>query len=133
MAHGGWLDRASGARPGTPGPDEPNIFRFSDAGELEERFRAARFDEIGLERVASECVYGSPEAYVDFLKDAARDTSRLLENEPAERQQAIWQSVADEARRYQAPDGQVRLGFECHCIAARKPLQGRSDQGQDGL
>lgn len=107
---------------GPPAPDEPNIFRFADAGELERRLHEARFTGIVCERVASECVYGSPEDYVCFLQDCARDISRLIEDQSTERQEAIWQAVADAARHYQAPGGEVRLGFECHCVAARKPV-----------
>ena len=105
---------------GPPAPDEPNIFRLADSNELERLFYAAQYVDITLEQVKSECVYDSPEAYVQFLKDCARDISRLIEEEPAERQEAIWQAVADAARGYQASGGEVRLGFECHCIAGRK-------------
>lgn len=106
---------------GPPNPDEPNIFRLADADDLRQRFRSAGFDEIALERVAGEHVYDSPGAYVRFLRDCARDIARLFEHEPSERQQAIWQAVADAARPYRASDGRVHLGFECHCIAGRKP------------
>lgn len=105
---------------GPPTPEEPNIFRLADSEELEQRFGAAGFVDIALDRVASECVYDSPEDYVEFLKDCARDISRLLEYESAERQEEIWQAVADAARHYQDDGGGVRLGLECHCIAARK-------------
>lgn len=106
---------------GPPDPDEPNIFRLADAGDLQQRFRLAGFDEIALERVAGEHVYDSPAAHVRFLQDAARDIVRLLEDEPSDRQQAIWQAVADAAHPYRGQDGRVHLGFECHCIAGRKP------------
>lgn len=106
---------------GPPAPDEPNIFRLADATDLERRFRSAGFDEIRLEQVASECVFESPASYIQFLQDAARDITRLLEGESAGRQKEIWEVVADEARRFQGPDGRIHLGFECHCIAGRRP------------
>lgn len=104
-----------------PGPDEPNIFRFADAGELARRLGAAGFEDIALERVAGECVYDSADAYVQFLQDAARDIVRLLEDRPPERREATWRAVAEEARQYQAADGRVRLGFECHCVVGCTP------------
>lgn len=106
---------------GPPAPDEPNIFRLADAADLQRRFDAAGFDEIRLEQAASECVFDSPESYIRFLKDAARDITRLLEGESPERQEEVWAAVADEACRHQGEDGRIHLGFECHCIAGRRP------------
>lgn len=105
---------------GPPAPDEPNIFRFADTGELEQRFEVAGLERIVTERVGGEVVYDSPAAYVRCLQDIARDIVRLLEDEPPERQDAIWQAVADAAREHQRSDGQVHLAFECHCIAGYK-------------
>ncbi|GGX85153.1 hypothetical protein GCM10007160_10620 [Litchfieldella qijiaojingensis] len=116
---GATVRRAVGVGP--PDPDEPNIFRLADSADLERRFQAAGFDQIALEQVASECVHDSPDAYVHFLQDVARDIVRLLEGLSPEKQQDIWQAVAEAVKPYQAADGRVHLGLECHCIAARKP------------
>lgn len=122
MVAGATVRREVGAGP--PAPGEPNIFRLADAADLERRFLATGFEGIALEQVAGELVYGSAEEYVRFLQDCARDISRLLEGESPERREAIWETVADEARRFQASDGRIHLGFECHCIAGRKPREG---------
>lgn len=116
---GATVRRAVGVGP--PDPDEPNIFRLADSADLERRFHAAGFREIALEQVACECVHDSPDAYVRFLQDIARDIVRLLEGQSPEQQQDIWQAVAEAVQPYQATDGRVHLGLECHCIAARKP------------
>lgn len=106
---------------GPPKPGEPNVFRFADAADLEQRFRAAGFDEVARETAAGECAFESAEGYIQFLQEAAQDINRLVEGESAERQSAIWQAVADAVQPYRASDGQIRLGLECHCIAGRKP------------
>lgn len=106
---------------GLPEPDEPNIFRFADAAELVKRFSTAGFHGVTLRQVAGESVFESPEDYVRFIRDIARDIVRLLEDEPAERQESTWQAVADQAHTYQQSDGRIHLGFECHCVAGRKP------------
>ncbi len=106
---------------GPPSPGEPNIFRLADAVDLQRRFRMAGFSEIALEQVRGTCVYDSPEVYTRFMRDVARDIVRLLEGQTSERQEAVWGSVAEAVRPYQGTNGEVRLGFECHCIAARKP------------
>lgn len=116
---GGTVRRELGIGP--PDPGEPNIFRFADATELTKRFHATGFQDITLQQVAGECVYDTVEDYVHFMRDIARDIVRLLEDESAERQQSIWQAVADEARPYQQSDGRIHLGFECHCVVGRKP------------
>lgn len=123
---GATVRRAVGVGP--PDPDEPNIFRLADGAALEQRFRAAGFEDTRLEQVTGEFVYDSSDTYVRFMQDAARDISRLLDGESTERQQQIWEAVAEEALRYQASDGRIHLGFECHCIATRKP----NDAGANG-
>lgn len=110
---------------GPPAPNEPNIFRLADVTELERLFGVAGFGETRLERVSGEFVYDSAEQYVRFLQDCARDICRLLEGESPGRQKEIWEAVAAEARRYEASDGKIHLGFECHCAAARKPKGNR--------
>lgn len=117
---GATVRREVGAGP--PDPAEPNIFRFADAGELERRFRAAGFGDIEVEQVSGTMVYASPDAYVGFLQDAARDIVRLLEDQPPDRQQAIWRGVADAVQPCQADDGRVHLDFECHCIVGSTPV-----------
>ncbi|WP_435101443.1 class I SAM-dependent methyltransferase [Arhodomonas sp. AD133] len=111
--------REVGAGPSAPG--EPNIFRLADAADLQRRFHEAGFGEIALEQVSGTYVYESPEAYTRFIQDVAQDIVRLLEGLSPERQTAIWRTVAEAVQPYQAENGQVQLGFECHCIAARKP------------
>lgn len=121
---GGTVRREVGVGP--PDPAEPNIFRLADAADLEQRFRAAGFGDIELEQVSGTMVYDSPDAYVGFLQDAARDIVRLLEAQSPERQHAIWQAVADAVQPYRASDGSVHLAFECHCIAGASPNGGRA-------
>lgn len=121
---GGTVRREVGVGP--PDPAEPNIFRLADAGDLEQRFRAAGFGDIELEQVSGTMVYDSPDAYVGFLQDAARDIVRLLEDQSPERQRAIWQAVADAVQPYRASDGSVHLALECHCIAGASPKGGRA-------
>ncbi|EPC00073.1 hypothetical protein L861_07865 [Litchfieldella anticariensis FP35 = DSM 16096] len=116
---GATVRRATGIGP--PNPDEPNIFRLADSADLERRFHSAGFREIALEQVASECVHDSPDAYVRFLQDVAQDIVRLTEGQSPEQQQDTWQAVVEAVQPYQAADGRVHLGLECHCITARKP------------
>jgi SAM-dependent methyltransferase len=105
---------------GPPPPDEPGIFRLADADELYQRFQDAGFHPVTIEQVSGTLVFDSPGAYVGFIRDIARDIVRLLEDQPAARQEAIWRMVADATKEYATSDGTVRLGFECHCVAGQK-------------
>ncbi len=116
---GGTVRRELGLGP--PPPDEPGIFRFADGVDLERRLAAAGFERVVAERVGGAFVVDSAESYVRFLQERARDIVKLLEDERPERQEAIWQAVAEEARQYQRKRDGVSLPFECHCIATHKP------------
>jgi SAM-dependent methyltransferase len=115
---GGTVRREVGLGP--PAPDEPGIFRLADAADLQRRFRDAGFREVTIEQVNGIFEFDSAEAYVRFIRDIARDIVKFLDDQPPARQANIWQTVADAVRQYQTPEGTVRLGFECHCVAGRK-------------
>jgi enediyne biosynthesis protein CalE5 len=105
---------------GPPDPDEPGIFRLADADDLHKRFQDAGFHQVTIEPVRGTFTFDSPDAYVRFIRDIARDIVRFLEDQPAARQEEIWQTVAAAVKQYETPDGTVRLGFECHCIVGQK-------------
>jgi SAM-dependent methyltransferase len=105
---------------GPPTPDEPGIFRLAEADDLHRRFTDAGFRHVVIEQVSGTFVLDSPKAYVDCMRDIARDIVRFLDNQPPARQAEIWHLVADAARQYETPEGTVRLGFECHCAVGQK-------------
>jgi SAM-dependent methyltransferase len=105
---------------GPPSPDEPGIFRLADADDLHQRFQDAGFHQVTIELVSGTFTFDSPDAYVRFIRDIARDIVRFLEDQTAARQEEIWQMVADAAKQHETPDGAVRLGFECHCVVGQK-------------
>ncbi|MFQ5528689.1 MAG: class I SAM-dependent methyltransferase [Thermoanaerobaculia bacterium] len=105
---------------GPPAPDEPGIFRLADAKDLQRRFQKAGLRNVTIEQVGGQLEFDSPEAYVRFIQDVARDIVRFLEDQPSTRQEEIWQAVAGAARHYETSDRTVRFGFECHCVAGRK-------------
>ncbi len=105
---------------GPPAPDEPGIFRLADADDLHKRFQAAGFHHVVIEQVSGSFAFDSPDAYVRFTRDLARDIVRFLQDQPPARQEEIWQLVADATKQYETPDGTIRLGFECHCVSGQK-------------
>jgi len=105
---------------GAPAPDEPGIFRLADADDLHKRFQDAGFHQVTLDQVSGTFTFDSPDAYVRFIRDIARDIVRFLEDQPPPRQEEIWHRVAEAAKQYATPDGTVRLGFACHCVSGRK-------------
>lgn len=115
---GGIVRREVGLGP--PEPDEPGIFRLADADDLHKRFQDAGFHQVSIEQVSGTCAFDSPDAYVRFIRDIARDIVRFLADQPPARQEAIWQMVADAAKQYKTSDGSVQLGFECHCVSGQK-------------
>jgi SAM-dependent methyltransferase len=105
---------------GAPAPDEPGIFRLADANDLRQRFQNAGFHHVTLDQVSGIFTFDSPDAYVRFIRDIARDIVRFLEDQPPTRQEEIWHTVAEAAKQYATSDGSVRLGFACHCVAGQK-------------
>ena len=101
--------------PGTPGP-----FSLADASRLKETFERAGFSRVRTERLAVTLEMTSAEEFVSMRRDVAAPIRAMVAEEPPERQEEIWQAVADAMRPYGATDGMLRVENDAILVVGQR-------------
>ena len=105
-----------------PPTGRPGLFALSDPQRLHEVVTAAGFTEVELGTATAVFEFASPTEATRFLRDCAPPVTALVEHEPPEVRERVWQRVTDEAwEPYVVDDGRVRLPNLAHCITAITP------------
>ncbi len=102
-----------------PPADRPGLFALADPQRLHEVVTAAGFAEVELGTATAVFEFASPDEATRFMRDCAPPVTALVESEPLEVRERIWQRVTDEAwEPYVGDDGRVRLPNVAHCVTA---------------
>ncbi len=106
---------------GTPGP-----FALSDIHILQDALSKARFTNIQYERLNVTFEFPRVEDYINYTKDIGSAIKIMLSKESAERQEEVWNIVAERVRNNYADvisnnRQHVRIHNECICVTAKKP------------
>ena len=106
---------------GTPGP-----FALSDIHILQDTLSKARFTNIQYERLNVTFEFPRVEDYINYTKDIASAIKIMLSKESAERQEEVWNIVAERVRNNYTDvisnnRQHVRIDNECICVTAKKP------------
>jgi hypothetical protein len=101
--------------PGTPGP-----LSLGDADDLEERLRAAGFADVRSERMTVDVEFASAAEYAQFMRAVSAPLNKLLADNPVERQEEVWSTIARAAEAHAAADGSVSLPGELILAVGRR-------------
>jgi enediyne biosynthesis protein CalE5 len=105
-----------------PPTGRPGLFALSDPQRLHEVVTAAGFTEVELGTATAVFEFTSPAEATRFMRDCAPPVTALVEHEPTEVRERVWQHVTDEAwEPYVGEDGRVRLPNLAHCVTATNP------------
>ena len=105
-----------------PPTDQPGLFALADPQRLHEVVAAAGFADVELGTATAVFEFDSPAEATRFLRDCAPPVTALVEDQPAEVRERLWQRVTDEAwQPYVGDDGGVRLPNRAHCVTATNP------------
>ncbi len=107
---------------GMPPPDEGarTPFALSDVAAFERLFEGAGFRRARGEWVTVTFTFESPEQYVAFRKDRSRPLMASIAGQPAARQAAAWEAVAEAVAQFAGPDGTLSMPCEAYCVTARR-------------
>ncbi len=95
-----------------PPPTVPGPFSLAAPGAVEEAFTSAGFRGVQAEPVEMIMDLPSEETYVSMLKDVAAPLRAMLGQQPAQRQEEVWQEIAQAAQQYARPDGTLKMANE---------------------
>ncbi len=105
-----------------PPTDQPGLFALSDPQGLHEVVTAAGLTEAELGTATAVFEFTSPAEATRFIRDCAPPVTALVEHQPTEVRERVWQRVTDEAwEPYVGDDGRVRLPNVAHCVSAINP------------
>jgi ubiquinone/menaquinone biosynthesis C-methylase UbiE len=97
-----------------PSPDMPP-FHLSDPLTLQDALIKAEFQDVKTEHMIVTLKLDSPGSFSDYHKAVSAPIHALLNGQTAEKQNEIWQAVAEAAKRYTNPKGEVVLDNEVIC------------------
>ena len=100
--------------PGTPGP-----FYLSDRSALERALIEANFAQVETETLTVTAEISSAEDFVQLTRDVSATLASLLARFSEEKQEAVWQGIAEAVSGYSGPDGIIRMDNETILVAAQ--------------
>ena len=100
---------------GTPGP-----FGLADADALEQTFAKAGLADVASERLTVTWAFASAEEFVELQQDVGAPLRALIADLPRERQEEVWQAIAEAARQYATADGGIRMPNEAILVVGRR-------------
>jgi SAM-dependent methyltransferase len=98
--------------PGLPGP-----FALADAGKLAALLRRAGFREVETGTLSVVFETDTPEQYTQFIRAVAPPFTALVENQPADVRERIWDMVTGAYREFVDANGRVRTTNEAIWVA----------------
>lgn len=103
-----------------PPPTVPGVFSLAAPGAVERAFAEAGFRDVQLEATEMILEMPSTQAYVSELRDVAPPLRAMLAQQPAQRQEDVWQAIAQAAQQHAQPDGTLRMANETMIAVGRR-------------
>jgi hypothetical protein len=101
-----------------------NPERIHHTLKIQKALSSARFTDIKYERINVIFEFAKVEDYINYTKDIGSTIKIMLSKESVNRQEEIWNIVAEQVRNnYAAVNNQqhVKIDNECICMTAKKP------------
>jgi enediyne biosynthesis protein CalE5 len=105
-----------------PPPDRPGLFALADRDRLAQVVAQAGYGDVRTGTVTAVFAFPSPEDAIQFLRDCAPPVTALVDQQPPEVREQVWQRVTDQAwSPFIGAGGQVRLPSQAHWVTASNP------------
>lgn len=103
-----------------PPSGRPGIFALADRHRLAQLVADAGFRDVETGTVTAVYETQSPADFTHWAKDVAPPIANLLNGQPPETQEQVWQKVTDAWAPLTTPDGRVRTENQAIWVAATK-------------
>ncbi|MBI4216772.1 MAG: methyltransferase domain-containing protein [Chloroflexi bacterium] len=98
----------------------PGVFSLAAPGAVEQAFTKAGFRDTRVESVEMILEVPSAQGYVSLLRDVTPPLRAILAQQPAQRQEQVWQGIAQAAQQHAQPDGTLRMANETIIAVGRR-------------
>jgi hypothetical protein len=103
-----------------PPPGRPGIFALADRHGLAQLAAHAGFRDVETGTLTAVYETRSPEDFTQWAQDVAPPIADLLNGQPPEVQEQVWQKVTEAWAPLTTPDGRVRTENQAIWVAATK-------------
>jgi ubiquinone/menaquinone biosynthesis C-methylase UbiE len=102
-----------------PPPDAPGPFNLADSARLAQSLADAGFHNVQTEPLTMSVTFPSAEVFARFQRASNQMITQVIAQQPAEQQQALWQTVAQVGARMADPDGSITLHNLCIYVSGQ--------------
>ena len=102
-----------------PPPGTPNPFNLADRSALEQALIDANFTQVHTEALTVTGEMASAEEFVQLTRDISAPLAALVAQFSEEKQQAVWQGIAEAVDAYGDRDGTIRMDNEVILVAGQ--------------
>jgi ubiquinone/menaquinone biosynthesis C-methylase UbiE len=103
-----------------PPPGRPGVFALSDADKLAALVAGAGFHDVETGTIKVVFTTDTPEQYTQFIQDVAPTITDLVEGQPPDVQERVWDKVTEGWRRFQDAEGRVRTENQAIWVTGTK-------------
>ena len=101
-----------------PPPGQPGIFALSDLNRLATLVKEAGFVNVTTGTIDIVFTTDSPQQYTDFIRDVAPSITALVNSQPPDIRDRIWNKVTDGWNSFRDSDGRVRTHNQANWVVA---------------
>lgn len=101
----------------SPAPGGPSLFALANPAILEQALRDASFTDVASETFPVTFEFASMDEMLGYLRDVAAPIRTVIAAQSPERQAELWGKIAEADKRFQQPDGSVRIPNECLIVS----------------
>lgn len=104
----------------SPAPGRPGIFALSDPDKLAALVVDAGFEEVETGTICVVFKTDTPEQYTEFIRDVAPTITELVNGQPPDVRERVWNKVTEAWTRFQGADGRVRTENQAIWVVGTK-------------
>jgi enediyne biosynthesis protein CalE5 len=107
-----------------PPPGQPGIFALSDLNRLATLVKEAGFVDATTGTIDIVFTADSPQQYTEFIRDVAPPITTLVNSQPPDIRERVWNKVTEGWKQFRDSDGRIRTHNQANWVVATR--QGRS-------
>ena len=103
-----------------PPPGQPGIFALSDLNRLATLVKEAGFVNVKTGTIDIVFTTDSPQQYTEFIRDVAPPITTLVNSQPPDVRERVWNKVTEGWKQFRDFDGRIRTHNQANWVVATR-------------
>ena len=108
-----------------PPPGQPGIFALADLNKLATLVKEAGYEDVKTGTIDIVFTTDSPEQYTEFIRGVAPAIAGLVDAQPSDIGERVWNKVTEGWKRFQDSDGRIRTHNQANWVVSTNSARGR--------